>query len=651
MSPKLLPRLPALFLLLLGFGGPGAPPTPLAGQGTLLTAAAGQITLENCARINTPGVQFGPAIYGENLVFVARPRRGPVNPRTQETFFTFFRAPLAPDGTPGRPKRFSTELSSNYNEGPASFANDDRVIYFTRTQLNSGTTVEDARGRAHLGIFSAYRAQYDWADVRALPFNGRTFSNQHPSASPDGRRIFFASNRPGGYGGYDLYFSDFRGGQWGAAINLGPEINTEGDEAFPHFHPSGRLFFSSNGHGGRGGHDLFMIDLSERRWGKLYNLPEPLNGPADDVGLVLTPDAGRGFLVSNREGGMGKDDIYLLRLAEGLASLAGPSTEGETVTIIDGATSQRLAGAEVWIAEVGPEGRLPAAYYSFAVGEDGRVEPRTKPLGELPLRPFRTDERGILRTELTEGRTYELRAYYPGFAPATLRFAYRPEGPSRPLVLTLDPRPCRLVSGRVTDPAGAGVGGAAVRLSSDPAVATRTDLGGYYELCLAGGQRPEFTVTAPDGSTAHQSLPREQLITLAHPRVNFVLPAGGARGGQRASSPQLPLPGVVYYGRTSMLSTGHDRDLRLLVELLRQRPDYGVNLLVHTDGPEPTAELRRLSEARAATVARALADLGVSPDRVRTVAYANEYRIRNCGPCTDQDYRSNSRVEARLVGH
>jgi Tol biopolymer transport system component len=212
-------------------------------------AGSSDIEIENCARINDREVQFGPALYGEELVFVTRPRRGNVDPSTGKTFFELFRAPLNPDGAPGYPKPFSVELNSNYNEGPVSFSNDDRVIYFTRTLLSGGTTIEDPSGTANLGVYSAFRAEYDWAAIRPLPFNGENYSNQHPSVTANGRRIFFASDRNGGYGGYDLFFSDFRDGQWGPAINLGPEINTEGNEAFPFIHPSGRLFFASNGHG------------------------------------------------------------------------------------------------------------------------------------------------------------------------------------------------------------------------------------------------------------------------------------------------------------------------------------------------------------------------------------------------------------------
>ncbi len=629
------------FLLLLSAG--------VCAQGTLLAAAApGEITLENCARINDADVQFGPALYGEELVFVGRNKRGAVDPRTRKGYFNLFRSELDPDGIPGRPRRFSASLSSNYNEGPVSFSHDNRVIYFTRTQLRNGTTVEDMNGTAHLGIFSAYRAEYDWAGIRPMPFNGTEFGNQHPSVSANGRRVFFASDRAGGYGGFDLYFSDHRDGRWGPAINLGPEINTEANEGFPFIHPSGRLFFSSDGHGGHGGYDVYMIDLSGRHWGKLYNLPEPINGVGDDVGLVLTPGGEQGYLVSNRAGGMGSDDIYLLRLASGLASLEGASTDGETVTVFDGRASQRIAGAEVWLTEVDEQGKLPAVYYSFRQTEDGRLTEHPKPLGELGFRPLRSDGEGSLRVELTRGKTYEIRVAHPGYEPATLRFVYTDNGPTRPLVLTLYPEGCRRVSGRVVATDGNGVGGRPVSFwaPGQPAIQGVTDLGGYFEVCLPEGA--DFTVSVP--GAVPQQLNRQLISGQAHPRLDFIVPGGGDKAGTKSAESLIyPLEGLEFYGRTSQLREGEHSSLRRLVELLRLRPGGEVLLIGHAFGPEGTEQLLRLSEERVETVRRALEAIGVGAGRIRTLGYGNRFPLRACTECVKEDWAFNSRLEAKLI--
>lgn len=643
-----------LHLLLFLLGG------QLTGQGTLLTEQRrSDIELENCARINDAGTQFGPAIYKDQLVFLTRPKRGNVDPITRQTYFKLFRATLSPDGAPSYPKPFSVELNSSYNEGPVSFTQDDRVVFFTRTQQRGGTPQEDPTGTAQLGIYSAYRAEYDWAGVRALPFNGPGFSNQHPSVTPNGKRVYFASNRAGGYGGYDLYFSDFRDGRWSPAVNLGAEINTEGNEAFPYIHPNGRLFFASDGHGGMGGYDLFLIDLSQRRWGKLLPLPAPLNSAGDDVGIVLNTDADRGYMVSNRAGGKGGDDIYLLRFARGFASLESTRTDGEVLTLYDGATSQRVAGAEVWIAATDNAGRLPPSFSSFALTDRNNrreIVPVPVPFAALPPTPLRTDQEGSLRLELQTGMTYEIRTFRRGYAPATLRFVYTESGPSRPLAITLQPRACRTVAGRITSSDGGGAGYVPMQFRpqgcSQGSTSALTDLAGYYEVCLPencgyllSAGRPGYITGAAELSPAAMAANDRPGKSLA---LNFE--GGVPRRGTDADEAYLALPGITFYGNAATLNEENSGDLDLLLHLLNLRPDLRLLLIGHTDGNAAPADLVRLGEQRVNNLREALLRRGVAPDRLRTISYGNQYRLTDCAPCSAADYAGNNRVEAKVVG-
>jgi len=633
---------------------------PLAAQGTLLTPAeSGEIILENCARINNRETQFGPALLGDELIYLTRPKRGNVDPITKQTFFKLFRAPLSADGTPAYPRPFSVELNSNYNEGPVSFALDNRVIYFTRTLQKAGATLEDGSGKTNLGIYSAYRAEYDWAAVRPLPFNGESFSNQHPSVSTDGKRIFFASNREGGYGGYDLYFSDFRDGRWSDAINLGPEVNTEANEAFPYIHTNGRLFFSSEGHGGRGGYDLFMIDLSGRRWGKLVNLPVPINSPSDEVGITLSTDGKTGYLVSNRADGKGQDDIYLMRFAHGFSSLQGPQIDGETLTIYDGAASTRVVGAEVWLGQVSPAGRLPAEFYSFQrrnISGESSISPIVKPLGLLGPPTLKSDREGSVRLELTVGKTYEISVFRKGYSPETLRFLYTETGPSRPLVITMSPTNCVRVSGRITSTNNGGAIGE-MPLQFRPegcqaaSVAAMTDLMGNYEICLQADCNYLVAAGKAGYETGSLRLETGQLTISNHPRLDFSLrPEGGVpRRGAESDGASLMLSDLNFYDNTAVLREEQSGDLDLLTNLLRQRPDIRLLLVAHTDGPGSSQALVQLGERRTEAVRQALLRRGFTPDRVRTVSYGNQYRLKNCTNCTAADFAVNNRMEAKVI--
>lgn len=631
----------------------------LTGQGTLLSEQRrGDIEIVNCARINNAGTQFGPAIYKDQLVYLTRPKRGNIDPVTRQTYFKLFRATLTPDGDPGYPKPFSVELNSSYNEGPVSFTQDDRVIFFTRTQQRGGTPQAGPSGTAQLGIYSAYRDLYDWAGVRALPFNGPGFSNQHPSVTPNGKRVYFASNRADGYGGYDLYFSDFREGRWSPAVNLGPDINTEGNEAFPYIHPNGRLFFASDGHGGQGGYDLFLMDLSQRRWGKLLPLPAPLNSPGDDVGIVLTSDASRGYMVSNRDGGKGDDDIYALRFARGFASLESTRTDGEVLTLYDGTTSQRVAGAEVWIAATDNAGRLPADFYSFGLADRNNrreIVPVPRPYGALPSTPFRTDQEGSIRLELQTGNTYEIRVLRRGYSPASLRFAYTENGPSRPLGITLQPTACRTVSGRVTTADGGGAGSVPLQFRPQGcpqgSVAGMTDLAGYYETCLPAGCGYLISAGRPGFVTGAAELPAATLEGAAHPDVALALnyEGGFARRGTDGDEAYLSLPGITFYGSTAALNEENSGDLALLEQLLSLRPDLRLLLVAHTDGNSDSGALVRLGEQRVYNLREALLRRGITQDRLQTISYGNKYRLQECTDCTSDDHARNNRIEAKVV--
>ena len=632
-----------------------------AAQGTLLIPPSNEeIEVENCARVNDREVQFGAALYGDELVYLTRPRAGNVNPATGKTYFKLFRARLDGEGLPGRPGKFSTALSSNYNEGPVSFTQQDQVIYFTRTLQDDGATVEGSSGVANLGLYSAYRGEYDWTGVRELPFNGPNFSNQHPSVTANGRRVFFASNRPGGYGGYDIYFADFFGGRWSAAINLGPDINTEGNEVSPHIHPSGRLFFASDGHGGRGGYDLFLIDLSQRRWGDVVNLPPPVNSPSDDLGISLTPDGKRAYLTSNRAGGMGQDDLYLLRLRRGITSLEVAEVDAAAFTVYDGSTSRRVAGARVWFTEVAPSGRLPADFYTFALRptDGGReIVPVVRPPALLLPTPLRTDREGTVRLEVSAGKTYELRVAHPGYATDGLRFRYTAAGPSRPLVLTLQPRTCRTVSGTVTDRKGGGVEAVPVQFRPQDctaaSVSTETDVAGRYEICVPQGCG--FLVVAGRAGyrTGTATLPAGELLTTDRPVLDLTLDPEGnvSRRGKDTYGAVLPLPGLNFFAGSAILQEKQSPDLPLLLQLLTDRPDLKLEIIAHTDGPLGVAELKKLGEQRAEAIRQALLTRGVAAGRLRTLSHGNTYRRVDCTDCTAADYAMNNRTEARVISY
>ncbi len=265
---------------------------------------------------------FAPTIRGQQLIFASdRNTGGPVNRTNMWTGSEFtelyalnFHAngPHPADFSYEVPEKFSKGLNSKYHEAATTFSPDGRTIYFTRNSYLNGHTERSETGLLKLKIYAGNTNAADtWGNLQALPFCSDDYNTAHPALSPDGKHLFFSSNRPGGYGGMDLYVSEWEGGRWGLPVNLGPIVNTEGNEVFPYADKSGRVYFSSNSHIGLGGLDIYYTTPNGAHdWNAPINLGAPMNSTHDDFGIAFGGDGTWGFFSSDRDEGVGRDDVY-----------------------------------------------------------------------------------------------------------------------------------------------------------------------------------------------------------------------------------------------------------------------------------------------------------------------------------------------------
>lgn len=226
-------------------------------------------------------------------------------------------------------------LNSKYHDGSAAVFPDGSII-FTRNNYYKGTTRTSKDGVNKLKMYTV--SGHDLGRITEFPYNGDEFSTGHPALNKDGTILIFASDRPGGYGGSDLYYCVRSGnGQWTRPVNLGKKINTEGNELFPYLDNKDDLFFASTGHVGLGGLDVFEVQLKEMKpVGDVKNMGAPINTSKDDFGLIRAADGKSGFLSSNRRG---NDDIYSFKKSSHVVLLQG--------TIRDGRTKLPLAGSRL----------------------------------------------------------------------------------------------------------------------------------------------------------------------------------------------------------------------------------------------------------------------------------------------------------------
>ena len=258
------------------------------------------------AEFNSPASDFSPTFMNEKLVFVSARSNARLIKRKFAWDNTNFLDLYYSNSS--EVSEFDRSINSPLHEGPAVFYEDGKKMIFTRNNSKKGRLKRDSTGTTNLKLFYAQldESANSWSAPEPLPFNNDAYSVGHPAINSTGSVLYFASNMPGGFGKTDLYKSEFINGEWREPVNLGKEINTEGDEMFPFLFQEDQLYFAGNGYGGLGGLDLYKANLKNN---EVSNLGSPINSSSDDFGLLLNPDGKSGYFSSNRKG-KGSDDIF-----------------------------------------------------------------------------------------------------------------------------------------------------------------------------------------------------------------------------------------------------------------------------------------------------------------------------------------------------
>lgn len=197
--------------------------------------------------------------------------------------------------------------TANWEDGTLSVTSDGRDAFFTRCRY-------ETTGPMGAEIWNVKRMGGRWGEAVKVNLGPDSLIFAHPAISPDGNTLYFVSDMPGGFGGKDLWMTTRSGDNWSIPINMGPDINTAGDEMFPYIRQDGTLYFSSNGHPGFGGLDIFRaVKLDEERW-QVSNMGQPINSMADDFGITFHRGREAGFFSSSRDNSRGIDNIFTFAL-------------------------------------------------------------------------------------------------------------------------------------------------------------------------------------------------------------------------------------------------------------------------------------------------------------------------------------------------
>jgi hypothetical protein len=259
---------------------------------------------------NSPGFnEISPVIVKDGLVFCSDRRFSIIKDRTAfdgHRLYNIYMAELKDTSAWGKPKELIGDRNSLFNNGPFCITPDEKTVYFT-SEIETGPAAKNRNFINHSGIFVAELSGTVIKSTKPFKYNSSGYDIGQPSLSSDGKYLFFASNMPGGEGGSDLFYCELRDGEWTAPVNLGPRVNSAGTENCPYYHPSGRLFFTSNRTGGIGNLDIYFTTKQNGIWEDPIILPEPINSTADDFALVAEGNLQKGYFASNRRQ---SDDIY-----------------------------------------------------------------------------------------------------------------------------------------------------------------------------------------------------------------------------------------------------------------------------------------------------------------------------------------------------
>lgn len=578
------------------------------------------------ASINTPYSDFGTTWLGPGKVAFSSARNATVGIERRaawndQPFLDLFIAEVTPGGDLANAGSMQGAVNSKVHEGPATASANGDVLWFTRNGYFNGKTQKSTSGINRLAIYKAYNKGGAYDQVEQFLYNNSEISVGHPALAPDGKRLFFVSDMPGGYGGSDIYVCRDLGGQWGEPENLGSSINTAQNEVFPFIGADATLYFSSNGHPGLGGLDIFAAKyLGLDEYAAPVNVGAPVNGMQDDFAFIIDPANKKGFFSSNRHGGKGDDDIYVFEM---LAPLEQRFLC--TGVVIDEENGSPLIDLEVQLLD-----------------KDGAV-----------LGTTRTDARGEYSFPVEKDKEYVLKAEMKGRFPSEQHLSTARieelQIVSRDIHLVPDAGIWLRGTTRFADAPGfvPGVVVSVVNMSSFYSESQTTGEGGDFSMRLQSNE--EFEVLLEKPGYFSMSIPVSTIgmkngIIVLNDKRELVLEA-------IEQGVAVPFKAIRWAQGDARLDETARTELDVLAERLNVNPAVRIEIGVHSDARDGI-DAARLDQRRAEAIADHLAKRGVKRDRLVAKGYGIARLKNHCAPgvqCTEAEHAQNRRVEYTVV--
>lgn len=513
-------------------------------------------------------------------------------------------------------EQFSKTINSKYHEGPATFFKDYKKIIFTSNNRSKGKNRVSSDGITKLKLYMATEGNRGWGNIIDLPFNSPEYSCGHPALSPDDTKLYFVSDMPGGYGGTDIYVSEYRDGQWSSPVNLGREINTEGNEMFPFVDENGNMYFASDGHEGLGGLDIFFVELREGiPMSDVKNLGAPINSAKDDFGLITDASRSRGYFSSNRKRGYNDDNLY--SFSHGCREL--------NLLVYDADTKKPIENVDVRVLKDGLNKQL------MVTGPDGRI-----------------------MICLEAGTDFEFKAMKEGYEPNGVSYGTFATSLKNRTSITMYLQkakvPPPIIKGTiVAEVSQIPIEGATVTLQNEKDGSVEsivTGIDGKYEF--QPKKEGEYSVTAIKDKYAVNT----ENIGKVKPTKKG--PATLEQNmGLVGTGDIFRLENIYYnYGQFFIRPDAIKELETKLVPLLKKYPEMRIEIRSHTDSRSSDAFNMKLSENRARAVVDYLATRGIDVARVESKGYGESELLNNCdngATCTEEQHQANRRTEFKIL--
>ena len=543
------------------------------------------------------------------------------------------------------PEEFSKDLNTKYHEGPVTFSADGSRVIFTRNNYNEGKSRKSSDNVTKLKLYSAELRDGGWANVQELPFNSDEYSSGHPALSRDGKSLYFVSDRPGGRGGTDVYVARFDGGIWSQPLNLGPQINTRGDEMFPFVDENGILYFASNGHpGSLGGMDVYYTSLNSGGDQQISHLEAPINSKADDFGLITDGSRSTGYFSSNRLNG--DDDIFRFFRESSLYGCRNLSLK-----VFDETTYAPLSDVTVSIKARG-EGRDEKTLTTDAEGMvDICLEAENDFLFELAKDGYLTGTLGFSTKGLTDDKSTRL-----GSSLIKLDTIERDRAPGRMTTSSDDNGDwendgaisASILRGTVTG-----------EVDKQPIEGVKIVLKNECD------GKVKQTVTGPSGRFSFE-MTEGCDYSLVATKISYGTNTNAIRKIPNSSKPKLVSANIVMIKAGDLVTLDNihydsgkwevrpdaAKELNRLVATLRKYPSLKIEIGSHTDSQGDAQFNQYLSERRAKAALNYLTSKGISRSRLSARGYGESQLLNQCKDgvlCTEEEHERNRRTELKVL--